>query len=92
MVTLNICFEFPLTLHYTPLQPKLHIMIASRLMVYMYIKWYSSKHSVMCHNEKFTYMNLCGSVGKLKLIKIVIFLHGSRLLVPVLKINDQLMK
>lgn len=54
----------------------------------MYVKWYRSKDSVMCRNEKYLY--LCGSVGKLKLIKMLIYDKVQDLLV--LKINDQLMK
>lgn len=54
----------------------------------MYVKWYRSKDSVMCRNEKYLY--LCGSVGKLKLMKMLIYDKDQELLV--LKINDQLMK
>lgn len=42
----------------------------------------------MCRNEKYLY--LCGSVGKLKLMKMLIYDKDQELLV--LKINDQLMK
>lgn len=86
----NICFEFPLTLHYTPLQPKLHIMIVLRLICYIHVYYLNGtdQSTLLCAVMKSTCM--CGSVGKLKLMKMLIYDKVQELLV--LKINDQLMK